>query len=92
MKLLFVIGQCVRILHTDPWDFPTYRIEEIGKYSYRTTTILSVDEYRPLEGERVLHFNRQQEFEAVPCPKVKDAFERMGDALDTQRKRSEDRR
>jgi hypothetical protein len=68
LKALFIIGQCVRLLHTDPWQDTTYEVEVVGKYSYQ---LFSVNEHgeKDILNFKVLTFDYQKYYEVVECPK-----------------------
>jgi len=71
LKALFVIGQCIRLLHTDPWQEETLKIKNVGKYSYQVERTISHgmqdrDAYP-------IPFTDQKNYEAVSCPTDKDA-------------------
>jgi hypothetical protein len=68
LKAIFIIGQCIRALHTDPWQSTTYQITTVGNYSYR---IIQVDEdgFHDTLNPKVLSFGVQKDFEVVDCPK-----------------------
>lgn len=34
MKVLFIIGACIRLIGWDPWERPTYRVLLVGAHSY----------------------------------------------------------
>lgn len=74
LKTLFVIGQCIRLLHTDAWQSPTYKVLEIGNYSYRTVRVdyygsnvnfLAQENVVPFEGGDT---EQASAFETVSCP------------------------
>lgn len=66
-KTLFLVGQCIRLLHTDPWMAPNYRVEAVGQYSYevRQLATSSISAHYT----EVLKFEDQQLYETVECPK-----------------------
>lgn len=63
MKALFLIAQCIRLLHTDPWMAQTYQILEVGQYSYK---LQQVPHHNFTE---VLKFVEQKDYGVVECPK-----------------------
>jgi hypothetical protein len=71
MKALFIVGTCLRLVHTDPWQAPTYEILKVEKYSYYAQRVIAstkddarryFDEYSIAIGDRT--------YEAVSCPGV----------------------
>jgi hypothetical protein len=67
IKALFVIGQCIRLLHQDPWQSPSYLIKEVGKYSYRVESNSPATSlfYRPYADP--ITFEQQKTYEVVTC-------------------------
>lgn len=63
--LSFVVGQCIRLLSTDPWQAPTYRVEKVGKYSYYVSKIMTAEDW--VEEHGTVVFKDQNDYEGVPC-------------------------
>lgn len=74
VKVLFVIGQCIRLLNNDPWQSPTLKVVEVGKYSYLLKKNSSYyDNSLSFSENVVIPFldkelkEDQRKYEAVPC-------------------------
>ena len=65
MNILFAIGMCIRLFHTDPWQAPTYKITEVGHYSYLTT-----QQNVLFNSDVVIKFENQNDYEKVTCPPI----------------------
>lgn len=70
MKTLFLIGQCIRLLHTDPWVFETNRIEQVGVASYRVQATVQRGIGWDQPKDTVVWLSQQDRYEVVECPKV----------------------
>jgi hypothetical protein len=69
MKLLFALMSRVRLVHTDPWEAPTFQIAKIGQYSYFLHKVKEgVGEYMVYDGDDSLTFKEQGNYSTVPCP------------------------
>jgi hypothetical protein len=66
IKPVFIIGQCIRVLNTDPWEAPTYKIFTVGGYSYEVIRVYNSGE-TALNTEGI-RFSSQDEYENVKCP------------------------
>jgi hypothetical protein len=65
IKALFVVGQCIRALHSDPWQSQSYVIREVGHYSY---LVGYVGKYFYGQDESIA-FEDQKDYAKVHCPK-----------------------
>lgn len=65
IKALFIVGQCIRLLHTDPWQGDTFKVNEVGKYSYHVSVVLR---YYDNDADPIL-FKDQKKYFVVDCPK-----------------------
>lgn len=78
IKALFIVGQCIRFIGFDPWQDPTYRITEVGKYSYNTKAFQETGDPGVWEskGSTTIEFsyyaekNNQKRYESVTCPPI----------------------
>jgi len=72
MKLLFLIGQCVRLVGSDTWQDPTMEIIQMGKYSYEIRVVAeSLRGYGNQIGTLDwITYRDQKEYEVVSCPKL----------------------
>lgn len=72
MKALFIIGQCLRLLNTDPWDGFTYHIQSVGQNSYLTQSAIQENkaEWGIKTDGRTIYFKNQKEYEVVECPNL----------------------
>lgn len=66
LKILFIVGQCIRLLHSDPWQEYTYKVDRVGSYSYQVSHAL----VKGLQGwdSDPISFKEQKQYEAVDCP------------------------
>lgn len=71
MKALFIIGQCIRLFHTDPWNEYTYHIEQIGRNSYLVSVAMeNTVEWTIRSDSSSIYFDEQKQYEAVNCPPI----------------------
>ena len=69
LKALFIAGQCVRLLHTDPWQVSTYHINTVGEYSYRVSEIWPNGLINPRPQTQSLSFKDQRKYKVSTCPR-----------------------
>lgn len=67
LVMLFVVGQCLRLIGTDPWIQPVHRIIEVGHASYQTALRRKDSWLWSDAGFDWVKFDRIDEYEITEC-------------------------
>lgn len=65
--VLFVVGQCLRLIGTDPWIHAQHRIIEVGQQSYQTSMRTKESWLWADAGFDWIKFDRIEEYEVTEC-------------------------
>lgn len=71
--ILFAVGMCVRLVNSDPWVEPTYKIQVVGKHSYYVQSAIKRGPgYQPHTTTGIeydyIRYSLQDSLEQVECP------------------------
>lgn len=73
MKLILVLGMCLRLINSDPWQEPTYKVLRLGKHSILTEKAIDHSGGWSFSGSTVFTLKevKQYPLEEVKCPDIR---------------------